>query len=94
MITLDATGTYITTVITTVDKSHTIHLPDTVPNGATVAIIVMPPNWQSDKARQDRFAAALEELRTASISEPPTPPFSDQELNHLIRKLRKQMSSS
>lgn len=91
MDTLDLTAAYITAM----DADHTIHLPSSVPNGATVAVIVMPPSWRDDEqVRQFHFSAALEEIHTVNTSKAPTPSLSDQEINQLVRKLRKQMSST
>jgi hypothetical protein len=91
MNTMDLTAAYITTV----DANRTIHLPSSVPNGATVAVIVMPSAWRDDEqARQFHFSAALEEIHRVNTSEAPTPSLSDQEINQLVRKLRKQMPST
>ena len=88
---MDLTAAYITTV----DADRTIHLPSSVPNGATVAVIVMPSSWHDDEQlRQFRFSAALEEIHRGDMSEAATPSLSDQEINQLIRKLRKQMSAT
>jgi len=88
---MDLTAAYITTV----DANRTIHLPSSVPNGATVAVIVMPSSWRDDEqVRQFHFSAALEEINTVNTTEALTPSLSDQGINQLIRKLRKQMSST
>ena len=82
------------TFITKVDASRTIHLPDTVPDGATVAVIVMPADWSEEEVRQSRFTAALKEIESLVAKKSDSSVVSDQGLNKLVRKLRKEMSAS
>jgi len=82
------------TFITKVDADRTIHLPESVPNGATVAVIVMPPDWQDEEARQARFTAALKEIEHLAAKESEPSAISNQDLNKLVRKLRKEMSAN
>ena len=90
MTTLNLTETFITKV----DAGRIIHLPDSVPDGATVAVIVMPPDWQEDEARQRRFTAALKEIENLAAKKSEPSAISDQDLNKLVRKLRKEMSAN
>jgi hypothetical protein len=83
---LETTPAYVTKV----GSDHTIVLPDEMPIGATVAIIVVPTGAASgdDAARRARFAETLAAIRAASAGRP-QPAISDGELDALIEKARK-----
>jgi hypothetical protein len=69
-----------------IQPDHTIVLPEEMPVGATVAVIVLPqPNEEA--ARRARFEATLAAIRAAmSGGAPPLP--SEAELEALIEKAR------
>jgi hypothetical protein len=69
-----------------IQPDHTIVLPEEMPVGATVAVIVLPqPNGEA--ARRARFEATLAAIRAAmSEGTPPLP--SEAELEALIEKAR------
>lgn len=73
-----------------IQPDHTIVLPEEMPVGATVAVIVLPvPATQPDNeaARRARFNATLAAIRAAmSAGAPPLP--SEAELEALIQKAR------
>jgi len=76
--------------ITKVGSDHTIVLPDEMPVGATVAVIVVPADITAadDAARRARFAETLTAIRDASAGGS-RPAISDGELDALIEKARK-----
>ena len=69
---------------------HTIVLPEEMPVGATVVVIVLPtpaPSLDEEAARRARFGATLAAIRAAmSQGTPPLPP--EAELDALIEKAR------
>jgi hypothetical protein len=73
-----------------IQPDHTIVLPEEMPVGATVAVIVLPvPVAPPDEeaARRARFEATLAAIR-AAMSESAAPPPSEAELEALIEKAR------
>ena len=78
-------------LVTTVGEDRTIVLPASVPNGATIGIMVLSDGPKRTLTRKARFKAALAEIETAitrSQSEPITLP-SAEEFYALIERARK-----
>ncbi len=85
--TLAITNTYISTV----NKSRTITLPDTVPIGAKVAVVLLPAEESAEPmpGRDARFATVMAAIR-AAIADNFTPPdISDAELSVRIDRARR-----
>jgi hypothetical protein len=79
-------------LVTTVGEDRTIVLPDSVPNGATIGIIVLSSRPKRKLSRKERFKAALIEIEAAiehSRHEPISLP-ADAEMNRLIERARKE----
>ena len=74
----------------TVESNCTIVLPNSVPIGARVAVILLPTeNGDDDNGvRNERFQQVLNAIRSAINSNFTTPEISDQELNQLIDEAR------
>jgi hypothetical protein len=80
-----------TSYISVVDKSRTITLPDSVPIGARVAVVLLPGEEKPEarSTRAARFATVMEAIR-AAIADGFTPPeISDAELDARIDCARK-----
>jgi len=75
--------------ISTVDETRTIALPDTIPVGARVAVMVMPGKPGEDSPeRRLRFERVMEAIQ-AAIREGFTPPaISDEEYDARIEMAR------
>jgi hypothetical protein len=84
--TVELTPTYIATV----RPDHTIVLPEEMPVGATVMVIVVPPKTapENDPARKARFEATLAAIREAMRNPVPNLP-DDEALKALVDKARK-----
>jgi len=88
--TIELTPTYIATV----RSDHTIVLPEEMPVGAKVMVIVVPeekPVSENEAARKARFEATLTALKAAMenpIGDLPT----DGELEGLVGRVRKTAS--
>ncbi len=81
-----------TAYVATVGPDHTIILPNDVPVGATIAVIVMPPTIvgsDGDEARRARFAETLAATRAAMADEALQPTLSDAEVDELVERARK-----
>ncbi len=78
--------------ITTVGDDHTIILPNSVPNGATIGILALSDVPKRKLTRTERFKLALAEIERAmerNQSEPITlPPPS--EFNALVERVCKE----
>ena len=77
--------------IATVRPDHTVELPEEMPVGATVMVIVVPPKAvapENDPARAIRFAATLAAIK-AAIENPVSNVPTDEELKVLVEKARK-----
>ncbi len=76
---------------TTVGSDRTIVLPDEMPVGATVAVIIMPTgaSQADDAARRARFAETLSAIRAASAQEAAQSEIADGDLDALIETARK-----
>ena len=79
----------------TVTPNRTVELPESVPVGAKVAVILLPAEATQDNrdqvdesARNLRFQKVMDAIRAAVNSGYATPEISDQELNALIREAR------
>ncbi|MEZ4706836.1 MAG: hypothetical protein R3A44_06510 [Caldilineaceae bacterium] len=74
----------------TVEANHTIVLPNSVPIGAKVAVILLPAESDNDEnvMRAARFQQVMNAIRNAINSNYTTPDISDQELNQLIKEAR------
>lgn len=77
--------------VTTVPPDRTIHLPQDVPIGATVAVVLLPRSGDSaDEAlRRQRFERTREALRVASERPAGAPELDDATLNALIDEARR-----
>ena len=77
--------------IATVERDHTIHLPEAIPVGSKVAVLLLPAAAalsDPNNDRRARFEQVLAAVRTA-IAEGFSPPaISDTELNARIRRAR------
>jgi len=73
------------THVATIRHDHTIALPNEMPVGAKVMVIVMPDEI-SEAARKARFAKTMEAIRVAM--QMPLPKITDAELNALVDKAR------
>lgn len=89
---LDPTNAYVTTV----SAGHTITLPDDIPVGARVAVVVLPeaPPAVDDADRPARFAATLKAIRAAAGWTPDTGIPDDAALDRLIAAARRGMSDA
>lgn len=79
-------------LVTTVNDDHTIVLPDSIPSGAKVGIILLSDAPQRVLTRKERFKAALSEIERAikrSHIEPIKLP-SPSEFDALIERARKE----
>jgi hypothetical protein len=79
------------TYIATVRPDHIIVLPEEMPVGAQVMVILVPPkavSVENDPARAARFAATLAAIKAAMENPIPNPP-TDEELKALVEKARK-----
>jgi hypothetical protein len=80
-------------LVTTVGEDRTLVLPDSIPGGATIGIIVLSNSPGHQLTRKERFKAALAEIKAAMIRgkhEPICSP-SDDKLNVLIERARKEL---
>jgi hypothetical protein len=70
------------TYISTVDKSRTILLPDTVPVGARVAVVLLPSVEtppDADAERTARFTAVMKAIAAAQVAGFTPPEISNAE---------------
>ncbi len=76
--------------IATVERDHTIHLPDAIPVGAKVAVLLLPIEEASSEhnSRHARFEQVLAAVRAAMAEGFSPPAISDTELNARIRRAR------
>ncbi len=81
------------TYIATVRPDHTIVLPEEMPVGAMVMVIVVPPKTapENDPARKARFDATLAAIKEAMRNPIPDLP-GDEALKGLVDKARKTPS--
>ena len=86
-VTLAVTSTYISTVT----KSRTITLPDTVPIGAKVAVVLLPAEDAAEPipGRDARFASVMAAIRAAIADNFMPPDISDAELTARIERARR-----
>lgn len=80
------------TYISTVDPSRTISLPDTVPVGARVAIVLLPPVEtlpDADAERTARFMAVMKAIAAAQAAGFTLPEISNAELDTRIDRARR-----
>ena len=78
--------------ITVVNPDRTIVLPDDMPIGARVAVVIVPSDLSlpdNDAARHERFAKTLAAIKAAMESAEPSPTISDDDLDELIEAARK-----
>jgi hypothetical protein len=73
--------------IATIQPDHTVAVPEEMPIGASVAVIVLPSQPADDAARRARFTATLAAIQSAMST--PVPPLTDSELNALLEKARR-----
>lgn len=79
-------------LVTTVGDDRTIVLPDSIPSGATIGIVVLSHVPRRNSTRKERFKAALADIESAIVRsqhEPLTLP-SDTEFDALIERARKE----
>ena len=84
------------TYISTVDPSRTISLPDTVPVGAMVAIVLLPPVETPPDADAERtvcFMAVMKAIAAAQAAGFTPPEISDAELDARIDRARRTSGS-
>jgi hypothetical protein len=76
-------------VVSTVKPDRTIVLPDAIPIGAKIAVVVLPSEEsQEDTDRAIRFQVVMDTIRNAINSDFEPPEISDTELNQLIDEAR------
>lgn len=83
-------------LVTTVGDDRTFVLPDSIPRGATIGIIVLANGATRNLTRKERFKAALAEIEEAirhSRRDPIVLP-SDAEFTALIERARKEPRST
>lgn len=80
-----------TSFISVVDRSRTITLPDSVPIGAKVAVVLLPGEEKPEagSTRATRFAAVMTAIRAAIADEFTPPEIGDAELDARIDRARK-----
>jgi len=90
-----------TAYITVVEEDHLIAIPRTIPTGATVAVVIVPPSgimlWppkDEESVRQAHFAAVMEAIKSIVAKPAPADHYTDAELNAIIEKARKAPRSS
>jgi hypothetical protein len=77
--------------VTTVTPDHTIHLPEDLPVGAMIAVVLLPFDTASAdvEARRARFARARAALRRAAVWAEDQPAVDDATLDALIDRNRR-----
>jgi hypothetical protein len=95
MRTIDETMAYITIV----EEDHLIAVPQNIPTGSTVAVVMLPPSdatlargervFNAEQVRQDHFAAVMEALAAVADKPAPADQYTNEELDALIEKARK-----
>lgn len=80
----------VTAYVAVVRPDRTVRLPENVPVGATVAVVLLPgASAHDDEARRERFERTLEALRTAAARGPHGPAVDDEALDALIDRARR-----
>lgn len=76
--------------VSTVNPDRTIVLPDAIPVGAKVAVVVLTSEEldEEETARNLRFEIVMDSIRTAINSGFEPPEISDKELKKLINEAR------
>ena len=82
--------TTISAYVSIVKGNRTIELPQNIPIGAKVAVIVLPSEDIKEESviRTMRFQMVMDAIRAAISSNFESPEISDQELNDLIHEAR------
>ena len=90
-----------TAYITVVEEDHLIAIPRTIPTGATVAVVIVPPSdnmlsspKRDEAVRQAHFAAVMEAINSVVAKSAPADRYTDAELDVIIEKARKASQSS
>jgi hypothetical protein len=83
-------------LVTMVGDDRTIVLPDSVPSGATIGIVVLSTVPTPVLTRKERFKGALVEIETAIVHSQHDPiKFpSDDDFDALIERTRKEVCLS
>lgn len=75
--------------VSTVKFNRTIKLPENIPVGAKIAVIVLPSEeTEEGAARKIRFQKVMDAIRAAINSDFESPEISDQGLDQLIDEAR------
>lgn len=79
-----------TAYVSIVKANRTIELPEDIPVGVKVAVIVLPPeeSLAENAARNSRFQKVMDVIRLAMNSHFTPPDISDRELDQLIDEAR------
>jgi hypothetical protein len=77
----------ISTFVTTVPADRTITVPDQIPPGARVVIVVL--DSQDETARSERFEATKRAIRAALDGTSRSPEIDDAALDALVRAARR-----
>lgn len=79
-------------LVTTVGRDRTVILPDSIPSGATIGIVVLSNEPEHMLTRKDRFKAALAEIEkaVARSQDDPIPVINDAEFDAIIERARKE----
>jgi len=90
-----------TAYITVVEEDHLIAIPQTIPTGATVAVVIVSPSdimrrspKREESVRQAHFAAVMEAINSVVAKPAPADRYTDAELDAMIEKARKAPQSS
>lgn len=80
-----------TTYVSVVDKSRTIILPDSVPIGAKVAVVLLPGEEETElrSTRAARFATVMAAIGSAIADDFTPAEISDAELDARIDRARR-----
>lgn len=79
-----------TAFVTVVAPDRTIQLPNDVPVGATVAVVLVPAQAiEAEAARRERFERMREALRSAPEPTPAAAAIDDATLDALIDRARR-----
>jgi hypothetical protein len=76
--------------VSTVKADRTIEIPESIPVGSKVAVILLPHDEQLEEsaARELRFHKVMDAIRAAINNNFVSPEISDKELNKRIREAR------
>jgi hypothetical protein len=82
--------------VSTVKADRTIVLPEGIPVGARVAVVLLPQEelQEESAARNMRFQSVMDAIRAAINSNFEAPAISNKDLDQLIQEARQGMQSA